>query len=154
MDETEDSCFSWRIEFLHRTVRDFLLKNYQAKLYEAAPKNFDAKVSLCRATLSMLQLHVQAIGQGKLKHFDNSDGIEILALVYEFLYYSFQLELLGKGQSQFSAIDMLDTVVKSLFQGTIDPWKSFSASGQSKTFLSLLVELGLDQYVRNVLDSD
>ncbi|KAE9367299.1 hypothetical protein N431DRAFT_444453 [Stipitochalara longipes BDJ] len=150
MDKAGNNCFSWQIEYLHRTVRDFLQKNHQAKLFEAAPKDFDAKVSLCRVTLSMLRLHVQAIlaSEGeKWGHFDNIGGNEILVSVYEFFYYAFKLELLGKGQSQFSEISMVETVTKSLFQDGIDPWVSMG-----ETFLSLLVELGLDQYVRRVLD--
>lgn len=75
------SQFEFRVDFLHRTVRDFLLsKETQNVLNEYSPDSFDGLEYLCRATLA------------QLKTLDRDrDSVEVVAR--EFLRYARDLEL-------------------------------------------------------------
>ncbi|KAE8453239.1 hypothetical protein EG329_011306 [Mollisiaceae sp. DMI_Dod_QoI] len=48
--------FNWKVDFLHRTVRDFLTTTeMQEKLHKWAQADFDADVAICRALLGQIK---------------------------------------------------------------------------------------------------
>jgi hypothetical protein len=49
------AALSYRVGFLHRTVRDFLTDEYQSKLLQRARKGFDAHIVLSRLTLLLMK---------------------------------------------------------------------------------------------------
>jgi hypothetical protein len=69
--------FWFRIEFLHRTARDFLMtKDMHALLQSRSPARFDANFSLCRVSLALAKAY-----PGNLQLLERSDPDEISLLL-------------------------------------------------------------------------
>jgi hypothetical protein len=74
--------FRWEVDFLHRTVRDFLLeKDMQKLLADWAGTNFDADITICEAILAQIMTSPQD------KTFLNSDG-PFGGLISTFTYHA------------------------------------------------------------------
>lgn len=80
----ERSVFRYQIDFLHRTVRDFLHEKHQEELRKQAPGRFDPAVFLSRSMLVLIK---------KLDVIQFREELDtIIALVDELLHYAWQIE--------------------------------------------------------------
>ncbi|KAL2825093.1 hypothetical protein BDW59DRAFT_146785 [Aspergillus cavernicola] len=153
--------YQWPVEFLHRTVRDFLRDNHRTKLLEAAPSNFNVKISLCRMILVLLK-------KLPLRDF-RRDNDTLLSLVDELLYYANELEQLGMTQEIFPLLDMLDQVMRVQKQVSYPNYHAHWTNarempGNGKYIIwkeqggcswpALAIQARLTSYVRYVLDRD
>ena len=84
IEVTED----YQVEFLHRTVRDFLqLRNIQDLLVRRAGADFDAHRYICNATLSQL------LGPPIVGYMDPQKLLELKPVVENFLDHAYGMEL-------------------------------------------------------------
>jgi hypothetical protein len=74
------------VDFLHRTVRDFLRDNFQVQLRTHLGKKFDPLVSLCNICLCFLKGLAEA-DSGSLRIVNR-----IIGLTDELLYYAHEVE--------------------------------------------------------------
>lgn len=159
VDKSADDCFfKYKVDFLHRTVRDFLRDNHQAELRKQTPQDFDAKISLCRMMLALLKR--RPISNLFLTNLNLR-----IDLVDEFLYYEYYLEHSDKPQPQFALLDELDRVNSLYAADEHHHWTNprgmptdgvieiFIEGGQS-SFLGLAVQVHLRLYVEDKLDRD
>ncbi|KAI0432418.1 hypothetical protein F5Y09DRAFT_353517 [Xylaria sp. FL1042] len=84
---TDHSFTSCKVEFLHRTVRDFFVENdFLSDMMKSRETNFDSQISLCRIMLALVQiLHASRLGQ--------SDPNTLFDLVDSLMYYVRQIEI-------------------------------------------------------------
>ncbi len=154
-DPNADLYFRYKVDFLHRTVRDFLKTPHMLRMLASwTDKDFDAKQSLCRALLAQIKsLPMKA-------RYLSKQG-DLFELVSDFMHYSHEIEKAG-GTLNIALIDALDDAVSTLtnpFQES--HWTNLAAVGRSeiyaeygqKTFLALAVEEPLLQYVASKLDA-
>jgi len=59
VDDTENYIFRYRVEFLHRTVGDWLREDHQDALRESASQTFDATTTLCRICFAITRLTIE-----------------------------------------------------------------------------------------------
>ena len=165
--------YGYRVGFLHRTVRDYLIApRMREMLSEWAAKEFDATTSLCRAHLAQvtsLPWSCEAMQRPSLVK-------EFFRLVNEFMYHASKLER-EKGLSDVALINALDHAASTYWERRNDVSESslYSSSPESgvvhwtnleldlrrrnvsergkKTFLAKTVECGLKLYVTKILDA-
>lgn len=104
-DSSEKAFFEWPVDFLHRTVRDFLRETYKDQLIREVPPGFDPKVSLCKMMITLLKGY-------PLCQFREDFNV-LLGLADEFLCYAWELEQKGEAEQeiQFTLLDQLDEVM-------------------------------------------
>jgi hypothetical protein len=138
-----------RVEFLHKSVRDFLRDSYQSELLQRAGDLFNAKLSLCHLIIAFMKISPNL---GK-------DSSTTITLVYEMLSYARELQQLD-GKFVITLLDELERIVKVRFEGfdydADQRWKTASQGAMDKrgSFLALAVEAGLRGYVAEKLDSN
>ncbi len=153
---------STKIDFLHRTVRDFLRHSYQDELRNRAGPEFEARISLCNVMIALSK----ALPNG---WFVNEDGFnahdETFTLVDEMTYYARDLEL-KDARSVSVLLDELDRVNCIRFKSFIPHWSNArnnefrakkpinSSRYQKSTFLSLAIEAGLRMYTKETLEGN
>ena len=163
----------YRVVFLHRTVRDYLLAPRMRKTLNGwATKGFDATSSLCKAHLAQimsLPWPCEAMQRPSVVK-------EFFRLVNEFMYYASKLER-EKGLSNVALINALDHAASSYWERRNDVsdlslYSSLPESGVlhwtnleldlrrrdasergEKTFLAKTVECSLKLYVTKILNS-
>lgn len=79
-------CLSHSVDFLHRTVRDFLRDNYRKELDRLVQETFDPLISLCNICLGLLK------GARISKFVDRESLKVIIGLTDELLYYAHEVE--------------------------------------------------------------
>lgn len=143
--------WTYRVDFLHRTVRDFLLNSYQPILRQRAPAGFSSARSLCRMTLKLLK---------SIK--PPTPGVDSCAatfsLVDEFLGYARALDM-----TDAASVELLEEVdhVVSGYLGThgMNHWTNarpplaepdFDEWGQC-SFLALAIQAKLTTFVKSKL---
>jgi hypothetical protein len=143
-----------RVEFLHRTVRDFLRNNYQDELRKRAGDGFDARCSLCKMIVALTKVSAN----------DGSNvGLPNFELVDEMLLYAQNFER-TEAQSMARLLDEMDRVNSLRFNRSCVHWtnKRFEelrkgrrsmAEYQGCTFLALAIQAGLRLYVGEKLEA-
>ncbi|KAF2194685.1 hypothetical protein K469DRAFT_734449 [Zopfia rhizophila CBS 207.26] len=155
--DSETTFLKYKVDFLHRTVRDFLRDNYQEELRSRTAAHFNPTLSLCKIILALTKgLPVEATFGPIIN--------PLFALVDEFLYYSKELER-KCNESNMILLDELDRVnsvhaqtcnFKSHWTNARDPpvpSELFSEYGKC-TFLALTVQARLRIYVNEKLEAN
>jgi hypothetical protein len=137
-----------KVDFLHRTVRDFSRSNYHDELRRRAGDNFDARSSLCKAIVALSKVSADSAhlnsGFSLIPDFD---------LVDEMLLYAKDFER-SETRSLAGLLDELDRVnsQKSNRRLHWTNWRIQGREGRYCTFLALAVQAGLQLYVKEKLD--
>lgn len=147
----------YQVDFLHRTVRDFLRDNYFSYLHHKAGLDFDTTASLCKISLNLVKSIQPFNYRSKYPTYVFQMGLDVM-------YYSRQLELRGKYSGPF-LLDELDEVmaIHGKSWGLSRHWTNaleekrerkwgFQLPIRDTTFLGLAVQLHLVQYVTEKLD--
>ena len=147
-----------RVEFLHRTVRDFLRNNYQDELRKRAGNGFDARCSLCKMIVAL----------SKVSASDSADdgsnvGFPTFEMVDEMLLYAQRFER-TEAQSMARLLDEMNRVYCLRFNCCCVYWANKRRKGdqegrpmgdyQGCTFLALAIKAGLRLYVGEKLEAD
>lgn len=90
----------YEVDFLHKTVRDFLRHNWHEYLHEKAGASFNATASLCSVTLALAKA---------IKTLPEREALQnqLFTMVDEIMYYTHELELRGAyyGPEQLDKLD-------------------------------------------------
>ncbi|KAI1428998.1 hypothetical protein F5Y12DRAFT_587095 [Xylaria sp. FL1777] len=168
-DETENSFMSDKVEFLHRTVRDFFVENdFLSDMMKKRQTNFDSQISLCRIMLALVKI-LTASRMGK------PDANTLFGLVDSLMYYVRMIEMdfiggekpipeLKENQRVHIAHELLDEVDRvntDLIPNRVihwtnmrDPPRGMYQEYTQKTFLASCIEARLLLYVAVQLDAN
>ncbi|KAH8752602.1 hypothetical protein BGZ57DRAFT_95902 [Hyaloscypha finlandica] len=154
-----------RVEFLHRTVRDFLRNNYQDELRKRAGDGFDARCSLCKTIVALSKVSVSdSANDGSNVVFPALELVE--ELVEEMLLYAQSFER-TEAQSMARLLDEMNRVYCLRFapcglwtvwtekrRKMPQLWDFPIRDYQEGTFLALVIRAGLRLYVGEKLEVD
>ena len=149
------------MEFLHRTVRDFLQDSYYTQLRKNRKSNFVSTVSLCK--MSLVLLKAQPANDFSDFNFQNAS----IALTDQLIYYAYETEKRDEA-SEFplaTVLDELDRVnthfasrMKKHWTHARDPAEPLGLDvykeGGNCNFLALMVQARLTKYVRAKLEAN
>jgi hypothetical protein len=154
-------CLSHPVDFLHRTVRDFLQDSYYAQLRANLKSEFSSTVSLCRMCLVLLKS--LPTPNFKKVAFIN----KVVGLTDELLYYAHETEKRDESLHTplIDVLDEVDRVNMHYAKGIRNHWTHARDSvaprgldeyheGDSYNFLALTVQARLVKYVRTKLETD
>jgi hypothetical protein len=132
----------YRVEFLHRTVRDFLATKDMHNILESMiPAGFNARVSLCRVLLAQLK-SIPPVNERSMI----SDGF-----VGDIMSYARDIEV-SEERAEVSLLDEVDRVQsifsKSKLQNLLRDTKELKTS---EKFMTLATQAGLHLYVAQKL---
>lgn len=149
------------VDFLHRTVRDFLQDNYHQQLRDNLKNEFSATATLCKICLVLLK-------SLPIMDFKSPKSInQVIGLTDELLYYAYETERLDQS-SDVPLVDVLDEVDRTNSHhasGIRNHWTHARDSvpargldvyreGDSCNFLALAVQSRLVKYVREKLRAE
>jgi hypothetical protein len=153
--------FQYQVDFLHRTVRDFLLtKDMQELLADWTAASFDANLAICRTILAEIKsLRLKAGYLRKLGPFSD--------LIEDFMYHAREVEV-GTNSSPVALLDALETVIdhfanqhpnQDLKAGISYPWESWVVEKnydwqEYNSLLTFAIEKNLLLYVQRKLDDN
>jgi hypothetical protein len=155
--------FRWRVEFLHRTVGDWLLENHLDALREGASTSFDPTTTMCRITFTHLKLVIEWIlrehPEIRIWDFKRLPGKLVQNLISQFSYHARNLQEAGRGDAVFQYIEALEYTMSRLATLDLPPrsvWVPFGEDMRDPkpSFLGMALHLGLSQYVQYVLSKD
>jgi hypothetical protein len=158
-DEYGTFSFSYKIEFLHRTVKDYLeSQDMKAVLKSLAPRGFNPATSLCRAYLALLkQLQPYEI---KL-YASTPEPLDFISQLI--LYYARKVEI-ELDRSEWTVIDELDRFHATFLRDTaplmirkhkeLEDWEEITQASLGVEFLEWAVEARLVIYVERRLKED
>ncbi|KAJ8126063.1 hypothetical protein O1611_g7575 [Lasiodiplodia mahajangana] len=164
-DEPHPVFLSHSVDFLHRTVRDFLQGDYDKQLKTYVKEQFDPLLSLSRICLSLLK----ALPVSNFR--DPSSVNKVIGLTDELLYYAHEAEKRRdlEETSLVLLLDELDRVNSYHAHGATDKvtnhWTHARDSPASRgldkyyeggncNFLALTVQARLVKYVRAKIQAD
>ncbi|KAI2631192.1 hypothetical protein GGS21DRAFT_168574 [Xylaria nigripes] len=160
-DEPHPVFWSHPVDFLHRTVRDFLQGDYDKHLRLYVKEDFDPLVSLSRICLGLLK----ALPVSNFR--DRASVNKIIALTDELLYYAHEVERRTNREETplVLLLDELDKVNSHHARGISNHWTHARDSpaprgrdhyyeGGQCNFLALAVQGRLVKYVRAKLQAD
>lgn len=148
-----------RVNFLHRTVRDFLKNNYHEELRTPAGSMFDARSSLCKTIIALSKTFVASSNlEGCIVEYLSVQSFE---MTDEMLLYAKDFER-TEGQSLMKLLDELDRVntIRSNHPNT--HWTNMRIvlmesaeieENGGRNFLALAIQAGLRLYVCIFSDS-
>jgi hypothetical protein len=152
-DKSQDVPFRYRVDFLHRTVRDFLkTEDIQRMLWSWMGESFNVDMAICKSTVAEIQtLKI------KLKYLEKSSPLK--DLVDQALAHAREVEVVTEG----SPVQVLDRMALFISAQTrkllerhtksrIEPWGTVWNGKDS--LLSYAVTARLDIYVQQKLDED
>ena len=150
----EPTFLRYRVDFLHRTVRDFLRDNYQKELRARADQRFDSIRTLCDIFLALVKS--LPIADQFIARLD-----QLFGLVDELLYYAREMQL-NSGESNERLLNELDRVCAVHGQSCGSHWTN--ARDPSRTskwlkeygqcnFVALAIQSRLSAYVKAYLRS-
>lgn len=155
---------SHSVDFLHRTVRDFLRDNYRSELDKLVKDTFNPLISLCNICLALLK------GADVTNFRDPSSLKVIIGLTDELLYYAHEAERRFGESVVPSLVPILDELDKTntLFgrrgganrhwthARDLPPAQGLDAykEGGNCNFLALAVQTRLTGYVRTKLEGN
>jgi hypothetical protein len=160
--EVDDPCnheyipyLDGKVNFLHRTVSDFLRNNYLDELRRRAGKSFDARYSLCKTIIAVSKVSADSVDLNVSGN--RFAGIPDFDLVDEMLLYAKDYERI-EGRSMAILLDELDRVNTIRTNGSDVHWTNHRKDTIDKydscTFLALTIQAGLQQYVKEKLELD
>lgn len=163
-----NSLMDHKVEFLHRTVRDFFVENdFLAEMMKTRKTNFDSQISLCRIMLAL----VKVLNASKLGHTDPNT---LFNLVDSLMHYVrlIEMDLIGSERPvselyesrRISIVhELLDEVDRvntdcmpnrgSHWTNIRDPPRGSFQEYTKKTFLAAAIEARLLLYVTAQLDA-
>ncbi|KAF2818920.1 hypothetical protein CC86DRAFT_388611 [Ophiobolus disseminans] len=163
VDESAHPVFlSHSVDFLHRTVRDFLRDCYHDQLKSYLRADFSPLLSLCKVCLALLKALT-------INDFRDRESLhQIIGLTDELLYYAHEFERTGESKEHATLMAMLDEVdtVNSHHSRKIkNHWTHARDSpaprghdvyreGGNCTFIALAIQARLVKYVGAKLQSD
>lgn len=131
----------WRIEFLHRTVRDYLMTSaMQAMLKGRIPGSFNAIQMLCRILVAQLKTMTFCKPQDVQMRETNTE----IRQVFRDVVLLSRHHQIQTGQCDFDLIDELRRSVRM-------PLSSYYRSCSNEDFLSVISSKGLSKYVSEYL---
>jgi hypothetical protein len=153
---------SHSVDFMHRTVRDFLRDCYHDQLMGQLKAKFNPLVSLCKIHLSLLK----ALPVSNFR--DRKSVNRIIGLTDEFLYYAHEAEKNSSAEEQSmlnSLLDDLDVVNSHHARSIQNHWTHARDSparrgfdeyreGGQCNFLALTIQARLVKYVGGKLQTD
>jgi hypothetical protein len=154
-----DLPFQYHVDFLHRTVRDFLLtKDMQELLADWTAASFDANLAICRTILAEIK-------SLRLKPGYLQNSGPLLNLVEDFMYHAREVEV-GTNSSPVALLDALETVIDhfaeehprlELKAGISYPWEFWVIERnydwqEYNSLLTFAIEKNLLLYVQRKLD--
>lgn len=160
-DEPHPTSIGPTVDFLHRTVRDFLQDCYYDQLTKELVSDFNSMVSLTKMMLYLLK------SRPVFDFRDKSSINALISLTYELLYYAHEVEKKSES-AESSLVDILDEVDKvntyharslknhwthardSPRDGVFNNYRE----GGNCNFLALTVQARLVKYVRVKLQAD
>jgi hypothetical protein len=154
--DSEDTFLKYKVDFLHRTVRDFLRDNYRRELRKRTSEHFNERLSLCNILLALSKALPQS--EDPRQQLNQSFG-----LVDEMMHYAREMER-QSGTAHAVLLDELDRVntvhafannYKSHWTNMRDsptPAEVFREYGQC-SFLALAIQSRLSRYVNEKLDA-
>lgn len=129
--------FAYKVDFLHRTVRDFLLtKHMQTLLSERVRPGFNVRKSLCKTFLAQMKtVSSEAITEfrGPADLFPMDDLLEDL------LYYARQVEIFDS----IAQTELLDEAERVLWNQSVE-WRG---TRDDNVFLTLAIQRNLHLYI-------
>jgi hypothetical protein len=149
----------YHVDFLHRTVRDFLLtKDMQELLADWTAAGFDANLAICRTILAEIKSF--RLKPGHLMRFG-----ALSKLVEDFMYHAREVEV-GTNSSPVALLDALETVMAHLAEkhpdwdrkaGSPYPWEFWVVERnynweEYNSLLTFAIEKNLLLYVQWKLD--
>jgi hypothetical protein len=151
--------FRYHVDFLHRTVRDFLLtKDMQKLLADWTAASFDANLAICRTILAEIKsLRPEPWYLENLGPLSN--------LIEDFMYHAREVEV-GTNSSPVALLDALETVMdhfakknptQKLSAGFLYPWEFWVVEKnydweEGNSLLTFAIERNLLLYVQWKLD--
>ena len=165
-DRLPASCLTYKVDFLHRTVRDFLYtRDIYDDLERKAAANFDARKALCRVHLAQ----IKACPPSFFKSSSLTRRSDLEALLIEILYDVYHIESFH-GVAETAHMEELDRfmskvptdVPRSHACWTNDFFKTKTRvlsnektyQSVATSFFSIAVEARLRRYVAQKLDED
>ena len=152
IDPDADFYFRYKVDFLHRTVRDFLKAPHMRKmLSDWTTETFNAQSTLCKALLGEIK-------SLPMKEEYLSTQTDLFELVDDFLYYAHVMES-EHGLCDETLLDTFDSVVSFRTGAAKIHWTNLEISGrlrdddEQKSFVALAIENSLPLYVTLKLDS-
>lgn len=160
-DDVHPVFLSHPVDFLHRTVRDFLQDNYYSQLRANLTSDFNPTLSLCRMCLVMLK-SLPAINFTR-----PADIHKVIGLTDELLYYAHETERMDIETHipLVTVLDEVDRVNSHHARSVRNHWTHARESvpargldeyheGDSYNYLALAVQARLVTYVRAKLDEN
>lgn len=160
-DSGESPINEYQIEFLHRTVSDFLADHHLGKLRANIPSGFDPVVFLSRLMLICLKITQVDDFRSRLN--------PLIGCVDELLLYAWKLEQQSENvhssSGQIELLDELDRTMQVHSRGQRRHWtnardppqddddESWREGGEA-TFLALAIQAHLRRYVDHKLSQD
>lgn len=147
-DSSQDVAFRYRVDFLHRTVRDFMkTEDMQRMLLTWTSASFNADLAICKTTVAEIKTV-----KIKLKYLERHSSL--YDLVEQLLHHARELEL----QTGQSPVGLLDQVASFISAQTriqeqrhtkprINPWGTIWAGKDS--MLTYAIAANLDLYARH-----
>ncbi|KAI0975368.1 hypothetical protein F4678DRAFT_420102 [Xylaria arbuscula] len=152
---------SHSVDFLHRTVRDFLQGDYDKQLKIYTKAQFDPLVSLSRICLCLLK----ALPVSNFRELSSANMV--IGLTDELLYYAHEIEKRSDVEETFLVLllDELDRVNSRHARNVTNHWTHARDSPASRgldkyseggncNFLALMVQARLVKYVRAKIQAD
>jgi len=149
------------VDFLHRTVGDFLQDNYYPQLQANLKGQFSSTSALCKMCLVMLKLLPDVDFKKRLSIN------EVIGITDELLYYAYETERTDPSpdSSLVEVLDDVDCVNSYHARGARNHWthardtvgqrrKDVYREGDNYSFLALTVQARLVKYVRAKLDAN
>ena len=159
---TGHNFLKYKVDYLHRTVRDFLQnKELQNLLQHQAGDEFDARLTLCRVHLALVKSYQHKI---RSKFWRTSLGW-LMDIVRDLLEYAHQVETCDK-KSQIALLDELyRTLLIHCGGRLLNPYRFSNLSGNVaidlkvptnednlETFVKIAMEARLPLYVAHTLE--
>ncbi|CAG5152839.1 uncharacterized protein ALTATR162_LOCUS2933 [Alternaria atra] len=160
-EERHPVFLSHPVDFLHRTVRDFLQDNYYKQLKDNLKNEFSATATLCKICLALLKSLPNV-------DFESKESINrVIGLTDELLYYAYETERSDQS-SDVPLLEVLDEVdrtnshhaskIRNHWTHGRDPGTARGLDvyreGDSCNFLALAVQSRLVKYVHAKLKAD
>lgn len=171
-DGDHPTLFDCPVDFLHRTVRDFLQDCYHNNLKEKLNSNFNPSLSLCKVMLYFLKKHA---GNKDSDLKDANSINSIFSVVDQFLYYAHEAEIHDQSTNSalITMLNEVDQVVRTIharsrrakFTGLMSTGNHWTCArdsprprgldeyheGGNCNYIALTVQARLVKYVRHKL---
>jgi hypothetical protein len=163
-DDKADYLFRRRVEFLHRTVGDWLREHHHGALRKGASRNFDATTSLCRISFAFARLAIEMILSDCFPNWFIYEWARMLirSLICDFGIYVLHLQDKEMDDVIFPYIAALDSILSRRLTVTVAPrdvwdiWRLFhnTIADPYPSFLGVVIDLGLSRYAQDILLKD